>query len=133
MQKFGPLFSPIRDNDLTLMRQNATTCKLYLNEPKNDASRWIPYITGQKIVFDGPVELDMHYETKMALLQALNDPTKTQEVIELRKQIPFDCLYYGSKTPGGFKHELKIDALFANPLLEVLASDGGSGIFKIKD
>jgi hypothetical protein len=133
LKSFVNNYAPATQADLYLLRRNQDNCHIYLNEPLNDAGRFIPYITGQNIIFDGSPELHQDYPDRLELLTAIASESAYPTILKLRTSLPFDCVYVGAYTVKPFLPRLSPPLLTSNPHLKLLDSLNGSLIYSFTD
>lgn len=125
--------APADARDLRLLQRNRDICHLYLNNPSSDASRFIPYLTGNKVIFDGPYKNLPDYSDRLLLLTAATHASLAAQLQTLHQKYPFDCIYSGAYTVFDTPPEMLPPLLYSHPQWAILDQEEGSVIFTFKD
>lgn len=121
--------APADYRDLLLLQRNRHRCHLYLNDPKADAGRFIPYLSGDQVIFDGPYGLLPDLKDRFSLLDAAKHASLSAQLNTLHQKLPFDCLYSGAFTVFDTPPEMPPPQLNSNPALIILDEQDGSVIY----
>ena len=122
-------YAPADTRDVTLLQRNRDRCRLYLNNPRSDAGRFIPYLSGNQVLFDGPYELLPDYQTRLQLLDTVTNASLSGQLTDELTRYPFDCIYSGAFTVHNLPQEMLLPKLASNPHLTILDQENGSVIF----
>jgi len=123
--------SPLTAADVDLFTRNVDHCSLYLTDGMNDAGRWLPYLTGQPTLFDGPARLLPDYEQRLSLITLAQQPNHFDQLLAAQADYGFDCIFYGHRQLLNTPKRFDLDKLLSHPKLQVLDSQSGSYLFTL--